>query len=249
VTVQRLRVGVFIDGENVAASHISKIFEVAERHGTALERRVYGNLAAAHLKPWIDIAPHHALSLQTTVQAVPGKNCADIALAVDVVELLLRGHIDVLCLATSDSDFTHLAMWIRQQGKKAIGVGSPKAAVALQVAFNEFQFFDEVPPKVVAAQLVVAVPPKNEAPAPGIFPLLKKVMVAEEIAAGEWMDLGLLSHAIRKVAPDFRNTDYGNAKLSSVLKNCPALEVRLKEGQSMQVRIRPIRTVSANAQA
>jgi uncharacterized protein (TIGR00288 family) len=248
VTVQRLRVGVFIDGENIAASHMSRILEVAGRYGTVLERRVYGNLAAAHLKPWLDIAPRHALSLQATVQALPGKNCADIALAVDVVELL-RSDMDVVCLATSDSDFTHLAIHIRQQGKKAIGIGSRKAAVALQAAFDEFQFFDEEPQKAVVAQPVVAESPKKEAPTPGIFPLLKRVMVAEEIAAGNWMDLGQLSHAIRKVAPDFRNKDYGNAKLSTVLKNCPALEVRLNGRQLMQVRIRPIRTVSTNAQA
>jgi hypothetical protein len=248
VTVQRSRVGVFIDGENVAASQVARILEVAGRYGALVERRVYGNLAAAHLKPWLDIAPHHALSLQTTVQALPGKNCADIALAVDVVELL-HGDIDVFFLSTSDSDFTHLAMRIRQRGKKAVGIGSMKAAVMLQAAFDEFHFFDVGPQKAVVAKAKVAAPPTKEAPAPAIFPLLKTVMVAEEIAAGEWMDVGQLGHAIRKVAPDFRPKNYGNAKLSSVLKNCPALEVRLNEGQLMQVRIRPIRTVSANAQA
>ena len=57
---------------------------------------------------------------------------------IDAMDILYTKDIDIFCLVTSDSDFTRLAMRLREEHMYVIGMGESKTPVALTRACNKF---------------------------------------------------------------------------------------------------------------
>ena len=71
-----------------------------------------------------------------------GKNATDMAMVIDAMDILYSGKVDGFCLVTSDSDFTKLAMRLREEQTDAIGMGESKTPLALTKACNKFIHLD-----------------------------------------------------------------------------------------------------------
>ena len=69
-----------------------------------------------------------------------GKNATDSALIIDAMDLLYSGNVDVFVIVSSDSDFTRLAMRLRESGKTVYGIGGKKTPVAFQNACDRFTY-------------------------------------------------------------------------------------------------------------
>ena len=67
-----------------------------------------------------------------------GKNATDMAMVIDAMDLLYGKKVDGFCIVTSDSDFTRLAMRLREEHMYVIGMGESKTPVALTRACNKF---------------------------------------------------------------------------------------------------------------
>ena len=67
-----------------------------------------------------------------------GKNSTDMAMVIDAMDILYSGKVDGFCLVTSDSDFTRLAMRLREENMYVIGMGESKTPMALTKACNKF---------------------------------------------------------------------------------------------------------------
>ena len=60
------------------------------------------------------------------------------AMVIDAMDLLYGKKVDGFCIVTSDSDFTRLAMRLREEHMYVIGMGESKTPVALTRACNKF---------------------------------------------------------------------------------------------------------------
>ena len=58
----------------------------------------------------------HAIKPVQQYAYTTGKNATDSALIIDAMDLLYTRRFDGFCLVTSDSDFTGLAMRLREEG-------------------------------------------------------------------------------------------------------------------------------------
>ena len=59
-------------------------------------------------------------------------------MVIDAMDILYSGKVDGFCLVTSDSDFTRLAMRLREENMYVIGMGESKTPMALTKACNKF---------------------------------------------------------------------------------------------------------------
>ena len=82
---------------------------------------------------------------------VRGKNAADIALAIDAVDLTYRERLDGFLLVSSDSDFTRLAQRLREGGFAVFGFGESKAPRAFRSACHRFQIVGRAATRTAAA--------------------------------------------------------------------------------------------------
>lgn len=69
-----------------------------------------------------------------------GKNATDSSMIIDAMDILYSNQVDIFCLVFSDSDFTRLAMRLREAGKEVIGMGMKKTPQPFIAACNKFIF-------------------------------------------------------------------------------------------------------------
>lgn len=128
--VRSARVAVFVDGDNLSHEHAPAIRAHADAAGDPVIRRVYGNIP--NLPGW-DTTPGFR-----ACHAGTGKNAADLLLAIEAVEIALKGEVDRVVIASSDGDFTHLAQRLRELGLHVTGLGEEKAPERFREACSEF---------------------------------------------------------------------------------------------------------------
>lgn len=135
------KIALIIDCDNASAEAIDGIMEELSKYGETSIRRAYGNWEAGSL--WKTVL--HPFAIQP-VQQFPytkGKNATDLAMTIDVMDMLYTENIDVFAIVSSDSDFTPLAMKLRAKGKMVIGFGEEKTPSAFIYACNLFVFTDK----------------------------------------------------------------------------------------------------------
>src|SRR5688500_16348948 len=135
-------VAVLIDADNVAADLLDAVLQEAPRYGRPTIRRVYGNWTGTELQGWKKLLHEHALQPVQQFAYVPGKNATDTALIIDAMDLLHGGQAHVFCLVSSDSDYTRLAMRLRESGKTVVGMGRAQTPKSLIKACDRFIALD-----------------------------------------------------------------------------------------------------------
>lgn len=137
------RVALFIDAENISPNHLPDFLEHGRSLGKITIARCYGDAAA--LERWdAAIARSHLIPVQTPPCGAKA-NASDFALVIDAVSLLHRNLFDHAVIASSDADFTLLAIHIREQGKGIDGIGEGKANSSLKTAFDQFIILKKTP--------------------------------------------------------------------------------------------------------
>ncbi len=121
---------VLVDGDNIGGKNAATILGIASKHGNPTVVRAY--LDARRASDW-----HGAIGYRL-LHAGSGKNATDILLAIDAMELAYARGIKSFIIATSDGDFTHLSVRLRELGAIVIGVGEEKASRAFRASCTSF---------------------------------------------------------------------------------------------------------------
>ena len=108
-------IALFVDGDNVSAEFAKQVFRIIPLQTTAVAR-VYGN--ALNLPKWREMPG------LLMIDAGKGKNATDLLMAIDVMEFAPRADLATFVLVSSDADFKHLAVRLREKGKNVIGLGN-----------------------------------------------------------------------------------------------------------------------------
>lgn len=135
------RLALLIDGDNVSAKVITGVLAEIAKHGTASVRRIYGDWTQPNLGPWKRCLLEHSIQPVQQFAYTTGKNATDGAMIIDAMDLLYTGRFTGFCLVSSDSDFTRLAVRIREQGLAVYGFGEAKTPRPLISACDRFYYF------------------------------------------------------------------------------------------------------------
>lgn len=170
-----------------------------------------------------------------------GKNASDIALVIDAMDLLHSGRFDGFCLVSSDSDFTRLAARIREQGVDVYGFGERKTPESFRQACRRFIYTENLLPEAPAPDEPER-PDRRGAgatlPVSEAVPLIRTAISQLDDEDG-WVSLGRVGQQLQVLASDFDSRTFGFAKLSSLVAETDAFEVRQPEGRHMQIRPKP----------
>ena len=222
------RVAMLIDGDNAqpSAETVKRVLSAAQRRGDVTVRRVYGNWSSANMSGWNDVVKQFAMRPVHQVSAVAGKNAADMALAIDAMDLMHRGEADGFFIVSSDSDFTGLAIRIREQGMFAVGAGRKNTPESFVNACDDFLFTDAAPKKPASAPKKPASAPKPKTqskPAPKPQPASPEwarviAKAIDENKKGDgWAHLSAVANRLRELKFDWK--EHGHAKLSSLINS------------------------------
>ena len=226
-----LRLAVLIDADNAQAAVIKGLLAEIARFGEATVRRIYGDFTAPTSAAWKKVLQRYAIKPIQQFAYTTGKNATDSTMIIDAMDLLYTRKFDGFCLITSDSDFTGLAMRLREEGITVLGFGEKKTPDAFRNACHKFIFTEVLRPstssepveqsskteskkKIVPAKISTeAAQPKQKFPKGFVLDALE-----QSIDDTGWAGLGAFGSYLTKLQPDFDSRLYGYKKLSDLVK-------------------------------
>ncbi len=136
--IENLRLAVLIDGDNAPRDCLKGIMEEIAIYGTPMIKRIYGDWASHGLSSWKTTLLDNAVTPKQQFAYTTGKNATDSAMIIDAMDILYTGKTDGFVLVSSDSDFTPLAIRLRESGMYVIGIGEEKTPKAFVQACDKF---------------------------------------------------------------------------------------------------------------
>ena len=243
------KIAILIDGDNAESSLLEQFINEAGRFGKVTVRRIYGDWSEPNMKSWKEPLNKFAVRPFQKFAYTKGKNSTDSALIIDAMDLLHSNHINAFCIVSSDSDYTGLALRIREEGMFIMGIGRTHTPEALVKACDNFTFSEVLAPQKTKeitkmpdeTKEVESDPKSIKSPIlqiPSIIDInligslkksgiksidLKQIEIAFQMVSNIDTGLVLLSRfleSIRKIDPTF---DYRNFGYSTFKKFCEAL--------------------------
>lgn len=246
-----LRLAVLIDADNAQATVIEALLAEIARFGEATVKRIYGDFTANASSSWKKVLQKYAIKPVQQFAYTTGKNATDSALIIDAMDLLYTRKFDGFCLITSDSDFTGLAMRLREEGLTVYGFGEKKTPDAFRNACHKFVFTEilrsNVASKSRESPMETKAKKKNTKIKTAVKEAEQKPEFPEEFVLSAleqsvddtgWASLGVFGSYLTKLQPDFDSRLYGYKKLSDLVKakkNLFDIEERQTSGSSRKV--------------
>jgi uncharacterized LabA/DUF88 family protein len=131
-TSSQRRIAMLIDGDNAQPKLMDKMIAETSKYGVVNIRRIYGDWTESTMNSWKQTLHTYAVQPIQQFRYTVGKNATDSALIIDAMDILYTSGVDGFCLVSSDSDYTKLAMRIREKNLFVMGIGrrtTPRAFV------------------------------------------------------------------------------------------------------------------------
>jgi hypothetical protein len=207
-------IALLIDADNASHNSLDDVLTVLAELGAVNIRRAYGNWSKPALKGWAAATQTHAIEPQQQFDLTKGKNATDMKMTIDAMDLLGGGRVQGFGIMSSDSDFTPIAMRLRQNGLPVYGFGTSKTPEAFQRACT--RFIDVGALGEAAPMSLPLPPPVRAAVDPAVLDLLGKAWKAakrDERGYAKLTEVGQLAGN----QSSFDARSYGYSRLSDLL--------------------------------
>ncbi len=254
-TNSELRLAVLIDAENVPSSNIKEMMAEIAKYGNPTFKRIYADWTKPHVTRWKNVLLENAITPIQQYSYTQGKNASDSAMIIDAMDILYTGKVDGFCIISSDSDFTRLALRLREAGMKIIGMGEKKTPEPFIVSCDKFIYIEilsapktkshnkevisETPVEIETTELVKKVD--------GDIISLISTSITDMADEGGWAFLGEVGNLIIKKQPDFDPRNFGYKKLALLLKSTGVFELdeRLTDKGNGNIKHVYVRVITA----
>ncbi|MBC5838171.1 NYN domain-containing protein [Flavobacterium muglaense] len=236
--IKELKLAVLIDADNVPYSNVKGMMEEITKYGTPTTKRIYADWTRPNAGGWKGVLLEHAITPIQQYSYTSGKNSSDSALIIDAMDLLYSGKLDGFCIVSSDSDFTRLAIRLRESGMKVIGIGEQKTPKPFISACDRFVFIEVLDgaikknapkrttnnenKKVIGKTTEKVIEKNTQKPLNKIDePTIDLIEDSIDDIADDsgWAFLGDVGNLIVKKKPEFDPRNYGFPKLTPMLKS------------------------------
>ena len=228
-----LKLAVLIDGDNIPSFYVKEMIEEITKYGNPTIKRIYGDWTKPSLSKWKKLLLEFAITPIQQYGYTTGKNATDSSMIIDAMDILYSEKIDGFCLVSSDSDFTRLAIRLREAGMKVFGIGEKKTPDAFIVACDKFIYIEilkhqseESEPEFKKSNSLL----KNNIDqiTPKIIQLISSTI--SDLADDDgWAFLGDVGNLLQKKQPNFDSRNYGFQKLTPLIKSIKKFEIEQRE--------------------
>lgn len=242
------KIAMLIDADNVSHRNIKEMTDELARFGNLTIKRIYGDFTKPSMNGWKDVLLENAINPIQQYNYTTGKNATDSSMIIDAMDILYSDQVDIFCLVSSDSDFTRLAMRLREAGKEVIGMGMKQTPQPFIAACNKFIYIEvlshslepeqakNVSPepapieeeKAVSAsreeeKLQIENVPESAKKAEAVPVFLSNIEEAIDSVANDsgWSQLGDVGNLLVKKDPAFDTRTFGFKKLSTLIEAYP----------------------------
>ena len=248
-----LRLAVLIDADNASRTAMKDVMAEVAVYGTPTIKRIYGDWTSPNMASWKSILLECAITPIQQYGYTTGKNSTDSAMIIDAMDILYSGNCDGFVLVSSDSDFTRLAIRLREAGMKVYGMGEKKTPKPFIVACDKFVYIEVI--RAAAQQAAEAAKQKEAQAQKAARKGAKKAAAASGPVPGEVVELiaesvedlceedglahmGKLGNLLLKKQPDFDPRNYGFSKLSKLIKSLGRFDCKTEGSDNSEFYVR-----------
>lgn len=219
-----LKLAVLIDADNVPYHNVKAMLEEIAKYGIPTTKRIYGDWTKNTTSGWKGVLLENAITPIQQYSYTSGKNSTDSAMIIDAMDILYSGKVNGFCIVSSDSDFTRLAIRLRESGMKVIGIGEKKTPNPFIVACDKFIYLEILNPVDEEIEPEAEKPGKPLPQRKSLHKVdqetIKLISASITDIADEdgWAFLGDVGNLINKKKPEFDPRNYGFIKLTPLLK-------------------------------
>ena len=243
--INNLRLAVLIDAENVPRNSIKSVMEEIAIYGTPTIKRIYGDWTNPMIAGWKTSLLENAITPIQQYSYTTGKNSSDSAMIIDAMDILYTEKTDGFVIVSSDSDFTRLAIRLREAGQRVIGIGERKTPSAFIAACDKFTYIEVIHESNEETRSENEENDQRQ-PAQGRgkrrhasrqhgvkVPDDVVQLIADSVAdlAGDSgaVFMGELGNLILKKQPDFDHRNFGYMSLSAMVKSIDRFETEFRQ--------------------
>jgi NYN domain-containing protein/OST-HTH/LOTUS domain-containing protein len=246
-------IAMFIDCDNVSSKYIESIFDDLSQYGTVNIRRAYGNWKDKQLYGWENILQDYNIQPIQQFAYTKGKNATDIAMIIDIMDILYTKELEAVVLITSDSDFTPIVTRILSDGLTVYGYGEAKTPMAFVNSCSQFIYVEKL--SVLQDDETIEDIAKNKKH-PAVteavtkyvgnnydirkdYKLINILKQGVDVTSDEqgWADVKDMSMYIRKNS-SFSQVNYGFKKMGDLIKALDLFDMEYVGDRKTQLMIR-----------
>ena len=263
------KLALLIDADNISINLIGEIISETGKYGKVTIRRAYGDFTSEHLRKWKDQINVYAVRPMQKFAYTTGKNSSDSALIIDAMDIMHEKTVTGFCIVSSDSDFTGLALRIREEGLFVLGIGKSTTPSAFQKACEIFVFTEnlviqktnnvkigvikssKVPKEKVIASIVPKIQIETEPEKNDIEQFVSKIdknpidlflierAVKMALQDDELAYMGTIGEKLRTLDPSFDTRTYGFGSMTTMFKSMPDLYELVYRNNGSSLYIKP----------
>ncbi len=226
--MENLHLAVLIDGDNIPSAYVKELLEEVAKYGNPTLKRIYGDWTKPSLVKWKKVLLENAITPIQQYGYTTGKNATDSAMIIDAMDILYSEKVKGFFLVSSDSDFTKLAIRLREAGMIVYGVGEKKTPNPFIVACDKFIYLEilknETEQGLSTSSRKKRPKPKVDKVTPTVVSLIKSTISDLEDDEG-WAFLGEVGALLQKKQPNFDPRNYGYQKLTPLIRSISKIEI------------------------
>ena len=228
---------VLIDGDNIPSAHVKEMMEEIAKYGNPTIKRIYGDWTKPHLSKWKNLLLENAITPIQQYGYTTGKNATDSAMIIDAMDILYSSKVNGFCLVSSDSDFTRLAVRLREAGMQVIGIGEKKTPNPFIVACDRFIYVEILKNKTDREALDIESEKDNLDKITQKDIELIATTISDVSDDDGWAFLGDVGSLLQKKQPNFDSRNFGFDKLTPLIKSIDRFELEQRENPKSRYKL------------
>ncbi|WP_298540632.1 NYN domain-containing protein [uncultured Aquimarina sp.] len=235
--IKDTKLAVLIDGDNIPAKYLKEMMEEIAKYGTPTIKRIYGDWTKPYLAKWKNILLENAINPIQQYSYTTGKNATDSAMIIDAMDILYSEKVNGFCLVSSDSDFTKLAMRLREAGVVVYGLGEKKTPEPFIVACDKFIYLEILKQDTEKKDGKEKLEKSNlDKITPKVIRLLRN-SVSDAADEDGWAFMGDVGSLILKKQPNFDSRNFGFEKLTPLFKSLKQFEIEQRDQNNRKFKL------------
>ena len=232
-----INLAVLIDGDNIPSAYVKEMMEEIAKYGNPTIKRIYGDWTKPHLSKWKNLLLENAITPIQQYGYTTGKNATDSAMIIDAMDILYSEKVNGFCLVSSDSDFTRLAVRLREAGMQVIGIGEKKNPNPFIVACDRFIYVEILKNKTDREALDIESEKDNLDKITQKDIELITTTISDVSDDDGWAFLGDVGSLLQKKQPNFDSRNFGFDKLTPLIKSIDRFELEQRENPKSRYKL------------
>jgi uncharacterized LabA/DUF88 family protein len=236
-------IALLIDADNISNEYFEILIDELNKLGNVTYRRIYGDFTSTRANGWRPYLIKYGIEPMQQYPNIAGKNATDSAMIIDAMDIMYTGKVDCFCLATSDSDFTKLAMRFRNANITVIGAGETKTPLSFRTVCHNFLAMDTLlanakqtspTSKDKIRKNVLIENPEGVLSISELIELVRKIIISLDDGEG-WVNFGTMCQNLYKKDNAFSPMNYGKStSLPNFFNTLPNKPFRVEIGRGFQ---------------